>query len=237
MRNINFRCQTCGKDFTSKKACKTRTPKFCSRQCYGKSLIGRKLTEKQLKALEKGRGWCKGLKGIGGWKWEEKSKKKLSKTKKGKGLSIQHRKALSKAKKGKPQPQLQTSEVREKIRKALKGKPQLWNRGENHHNWRGGITELNHQIRNSLKYKIWRREILRRNDYICQECMERGGRLNVDHKKKFAQILFENNVKTLEEALNCKELWNIENGRTLCRECHLKTDTWGGGKFYDKQSG
>lgn len=33
-----FICQTCGKVFTSKKADKNRTPKFCSKECYAESL-------------------------------------------------------------------------------------------------------------------------------------------------------------------------------------------------------
>lgn len=225
-------CLFCGKRFFAKKDCKSRNQVYCSRQCYAKSLKGKKSTKKQLEALEKGR--YKGKK-IGGWKWSEKSKKKLSKIKKGKGLSIQHRKALSKVKKGKLQPQLQTSEVREKIKKALTGKSQPWNRGENHHNWRGGITKLHWQIRNSLRYKNWRRAIQKRDNYTCQICKKRGGKLHADHKKKFAQILFENKITSLQKALDCKELWDLSNGRILCRKCHLKTDTWGGGKFYNGQ--
>jgi len=31
----------------------------------------------------------------------------------------------------------------------------------------------------------------------------------------------------MEEAVKCNELWDISNGRALCRECHRKTDTWG----------
>lgn len=33
-----YSCQTCNKDFESKKGCKTRTPKFCSKKCYAESL-------------------------------------------------------------------------------------------------------------------------------------------------------------------------------------------------------
>jgi len=43
---------------------------------------------------------------------------------------------------------------------------------------------------------------------------------------KFGIILKENNIKTFEEALLCEELWNINNGRTLCIKCHKKTDTY-----------
>lgn len=30
------------------------------------------------------------------------------------------------------------------------------------------------------------------------------------------------NIKSYEQALNCEELWNINNGRTLCKKCHKK---------------
>lgn len=30
----------------------------------------------------------------------------------------------------------------------------------------------------------------------------------------------ENNITTVEEAINCDELWNINNGQTLCYSCH-----------------
>lgn len=33
-----FNCNTCKKEFTSLKACKTRIPKFCSKECYAESL-------------------------------------------------------------------------------------------------------------------------------------------------------------------------------------------------------
>ena len=33
-------------------------------------------------------------------------------------------------------------------------------------------------------------------------------------------------ILNLEQALNCEEFWNINNGRVLCKECHKKTDTY-----------
>lgn len=236
LKNKIKECLLCGKKFIAKKDCLTRNQKYCSKQCFSKNQKGKKATEKQLKELKRGWGWNKGLKGIGGWKWKKESRKKLSKAKTGIKLSENHIKALSRAKKGKPIKHFIENKkiISEKISKALTGKPNFKIRGINHWNWQNGKTELNWRIRNSLKYKNWRRENFKRDNYICQECGKRGGRINVDHKKKFAQILFENNITSLEEALNCEELWNLKNGRTLCRKCHLKTDTWGGGQFYNK---
>lgn len=36
----------------------------------------------------------------------------------------------------------------------------------------------------------------------------------------------EYNIKNYNEALLCEELWNINNGRTLCLPCHKTTDTY-----------
>jgi len=40
-------------------------------------------------------------------------------------------------------------------------------------------------------------------------------------------ILEDNEIKNIDDALGCEELWNINNGRTLCHPCHKMTDTYG----------
>jgi hypothetical protein len=37
-------------------------------------------------------------------------------------------------------------------------------------------------------------------------------RLELHHAKTFNDICRENNVTTVEQALGCKELWNLDNG-------------------------
>jgi len=99
--------------------------------------------------------------------------------------------------------------------------------GKNHWNWQGGITKLNWQIRRSLEYKNWQREILARDNFTCQDCKDkRGGNLEVHHIKDFSNLLKKYHIKTLKQALNCKELWDPNNGKTLCVPCHKKTDTY-----------
>mgnify|MGYP001569159134 CR=1 FL=1 len=111
----------------------------------------------------------------------------------------------------------------------------VWNKGlklpqfsgENHPNWEGGKTILSDQVRNSKEYKLWRITIFERDDYTCQICGTKGGILQVDHwPKTFAQILRESNIRSLEDAINCATLWDINNNRTLCLDCHKQTDTY-----------
>lgn len=94
-------------------------------------------------------------------------------------------------------------------------------RGENHHNWKGGVLPIHTYIRHSTEYKIWRMEVFKRDDFTCVNCQERGCVLNADHIKPFSRILEENNLTTFEIALSCQELWDVNNGRTLCEPCHL----------------
>jgi hypothetical protein len=79
---------------------------------------------------------------------------------------------------------------------------------------KGWITPINMKIRNSKKYSLWRKIVFQRDNYICQICGKKGGILNADHIKPFA--LFK------------EERFNIENGRTLCKSCHLATNTFAG---------
>lgn len=93
---------------------------------------------------------------------------------------------------------------------------------------RDKLRPLKLMVRDSGKYRAWRRDAYEQGNYICQECGVRGGKLHVDHIKPYSLIFIENNIKTYEQAMNCKELWDYNNTRILCISCHRKTDTWGG---------
>ena len=89
-------------------------------------------------------------------------------------------------------------------------------KGENNNKWRGGITPFNKKIRNSEEYKLWRKSVFERDRYTCVWCGQIGGNLHADHIKQFAYY---------------PELrLDINNGRTLCKPCHQKTDTYLKGK-------
>lgn len=69
------------------------------------------------------------------------------------------------------------------------------------------------QIRHSYEYRLWRQSVFLRDDFTCQWCGQRGGKLHADHIKSFA--------------LHPELRFERSNGRTLCVLCHRKTDTWG----------
>lgn len=123
----------------------------------------------------------------------------------------------------------QSEEHKQKISKALSGRKlseehklnmSLSRRGEKCCSWKGGTTTLVKQIRKNFKYRQWRDDVFMRDDFTCQECGQRGFILNAHHIKSFSSILQEYEITTLEEALVCEEIWNINNGITLCEECH-----------------
>lgn len=92
-------------------------------------------------------------------------------------------------------------------------------KGELNNNWKEGITPEHVSIRSSKEMKEWRKAVFERDDYTCQHCGLRSGNgkiviLNADHIKPFAYF---------------PDLrFDIDNGRTLCVECHKKTDTFAG---------
>jgi 5-methylcytosine-specific restriction endonuclease McrA len=117
-----------------------------------------------------------------------------------------------------------TTEIKSKTSNSLKGRhisPKTEfkighqkNKGERHPNWRGGITPINLRIRVSKEFKLWRKAIFERDNYTCVWCGKRGKLIHADHIKPFS--LF-------------PELrFALDNGRTLCFDCHKKTSTFAG---------
>jgi len=95
--------------------------------------------------------------------------------------------------------------------------------GEKNPNWKGGITELANRIRTSSEYVSWRMGVFQRDGFVCVNCnFSKGGILEADHIKPFSIILREHGIVSFADALNCAELWDIKNGRTLCSPCHKK---------------
>lgn len=85
--------------------------------------------------------------------------------------------------------------------------------GEAHWNWRGGITNQRRLEMGKAKYIEWRTSVFERDDYTCQACGKRGGWLDADHILPWST----------HEDLR----YEVSNGRTLCRPCHIETPTYG----------
>jgi len=98
------------------------------------------------------------------------------------------------------------------------GKKNPYFAGPNNPNWKGGIYPEHLRIRHSPEMKRWREEVFKRDNFTCVLCGRKrktGDRvvLHADHIKPFAKYP--------------KLRLSLKNGRTLCKECHLKTDTHG----------
>lgn len=101
--------------------------------------------------------------------------------------------------------------------------------GNNAPNWRGGLTKLCGSIRKLKQYKIWRKNVFVRDKYTCQNCGQTGGRIEANHLTPFSILLRTNSIETISGAINCQDLWDINNGETLCKTCHKLTDSYGTG--------
>jgi len=148
-------------------------------------------------------------------KWTEEEKKKRSFAYKGRKLSKEtkkkiglksaivmkkkwqdpiYRKMMSEKHKGKKLPFAQRKKMSES------------HTGKKHWNWKGGITPVNNTIRKSIESRLWRESVFARDNWTCQKCRKRGIYLTPHHIQNFAQY---------------PELrFVIDNGITLCKECH-----------------
>lgn len=95
--------------------------------------------------------------------------------------------------------------------------------GDKNPSWKGGKTKIQESLRSSSKYKEWRNNVFKRDNWTCQECFRRGNYLEAHHIKPFISILREIGIESFEHALSCLELWSVDNGKTLCLGCHNKT--------------
>lgn len=98
--------------------------------------------------------------------------------------------------------------------------------GKNHWNWKGGISRksFKERIRTCFRYRLWRDDILLRDNYTCQICGKKEDKIEVDHfPETWHKLINKLKIKSFEEALYCEELWNLNNGRILCYKCHQET--------------
>lgn len=115
-----------------------------------------------------------------------------------------------------------SEETKEKMRLASKGRVKTISerlkiseskKGAKSHFWKGGVSLINKRIRAGVEFRLWREAVFSRDNWTCQECKVRGGGLHPHHLKRFSDY---------------PELrFSIDNGLTLCADCHKKTDNYG----------
>ena len=195
------------------------------------SLTGKKLSEKHKKKIIKSlkKQWADGLRKSGrigkknSEEWKQKTRERMMGNKYGSHkLSEEHKRKIGEGNKGKIG-FWKNKKFFKETRKKMSESHKLRVLEGRHNNYKGGITLLNEQIRKCFQSRQWRSDVFTKDNFICQNCGVRGVYLESHHIKEFSKIIEEYQIKTLEQALNCEELWNINNGMTLCKKCHNKT--------------
>ncbi len=97
-----------------------------------------------------------------------------------------------------------STETREKI---SMGRKKAWERkrGANYVSHRKLYDKFT-SLRDSWRYRAWSKEILKRFNYTCQKCLERGGNLVAHH--------------IIPIIISIEEIFNLNNGACLCKSCH-----------------
>ena len=80
----------------------------------------------------------------------------------------------------------------------------FFKKGILHPNWKGGKSKRKHPF--DKRYKKWRIAVFARDNFTCLICRKVGGYLEAHHIKSWADY--------------SRLRYKINNGITLCRECH-----------------
>lgn len=215
-RGVSYNCADCEKRLLSK-----RKTGYCW-DCYWKNGMHRKLgvgkwmTGRKIPAgvVEKRASKMRGRKRP---PFSDEWKKKIGEAGRGRMWSLEHRaKMLIIRRKTNSSPEYRSMMSRikrgTKFDDAFKEKCRAKKIGVLNPNWNNNATYRSGKIRQSAPYRMWRQAVLKRDNYACVQCLSTY-RPEADHIKPMT--------------LNPSLMFNLDNGRTLCRECHKKTPTWG----------
>jgi 5-methylcytosine-specific restriction protein A len=99
-----------------------------------------------------------------------------------------------------------------RLRKHLSSK-----KGSDNHSYKNGLSKIARTHYRSFHYKFWRESVFKRDNYVCQDCEKKGVYLEAHH------------IIPVKECLQLdwkEEIFDVDNGLTLCKPCHDKI-TWG----------
>lgn len=188
-------------------------------------------------------GWNKGTKGI--------CKPNSGSFKKGIPLSNEVKNKLSIARKEMWRKIKENPELYKERCAKIKESRRVWEsnigsfkKSNEHWNWKGGTSDFRKRINSSIEYKNWRKQIFKRDGWECKLCGKHGGLIDAHHIKPFSVILreflyqynqfsiFDDKETLLRLALSYRDFWDIDNGCTLCRDCHKETPSYSKGVKY-----
>lgn len=103
--------------------------------------------------------------------------------------------------------------------------------GKKNHQWKGGKLYLTERIYASEKYKTWRAEVYKRDGWTCQTCGFRGHGKDIEahHIIPIKELLKKVQIEGLNNddkyflTMSINEIFDVSNGVTLCKECHILT--------------
>jgi hypothetical protein len=125
-----------------------------------------------------------------------------------------------------------------KLSSKTKKKMSIVRKGELASNWQGGITPLHFRIRKIIEFKAWKRKVFKRDNWICQNCGIINTYFEAHHIKSFSKIYrqflekynqfspFEDQETLIRLATKYQPFWDVDNGKTLCVDCHKITNNY-----------
>lgn len=96
-----------------------------------------------------------------------------------------------------------------KVKESTKRKITLSRLGEKNPAWKGGISSWRDKIYRSQNYKDWRKGVFERDNYECVCCDSNRKYLQSHHIAEFAKYP--------------EQRFDVRNGLTLCKPCHMIT--------------
>lgn len=179
---------------------------------FGKWMIGKKLSEEVKRklsllrkgknnpfygkhhtqeAIEKNRKAHLGLKGEKAYHWKGGKPKCIDC---GKELASYYAKRCLQCEAKRRIGTKRTVETRKKLSEMKKGAKNNF--------WKGGISKENEKLRKSIEFRLWREAVFARDNWTCQKCEQKGGKLHPHHVQNFTDY---------------PELrFALDNGITLC---------------------